>query len=245
MQNFLLILFEILGTVLAADFVAGFVHWLEDAYAREDTPILGPLVARGNIVHHHYPRYFTRLSWWQSSWDLLLFSTVLVLGAWALGLLTWEVWLFAVLITNANEIHKWEHRSRKENGPIISFLQDIRVLQTPRHHAVHHTNPKNVCYCTTTNLLNPMLDGLHFWDGLEWFLEKSFGIRRRADTSLPGHGPGPAWLEEYTRPVTSTRTTSCHRIKDGSILESVPSKACAKCRVKICPHAHRYPLPLG
>lgn len=197
MNTILLILLEFFATLLAADFAAGFVHWLEDAYAREDTPVIGPLIARANIVHHHYPRYFTRLSWWESSWELLVLSAVAVLGAWSLGLLTWQVWLFAVLATNANQIHKWAHRTRKENGPVISFLQDIRLLQTPHHHAIHHTNPKNVHYCTTTNLLNPVLDGLHFWEGLEYLLEKTLGLRRRPDTSLPGHGPGPEWLKEY------------------------------------------------
>jgi len=199
MTHLLLILLEIFATALVADFIAGFVHWLEDAYAREDTPILGPLVARTNIIHHHYPRFFTRLSWWQSSWDLLGLCAIIVFGAWELNLLTWEVWLFAVLTTNANQIHKWAHRTRRENGPIISFLQDIRLLQTPRHHALHHTNPKDCHYCTTTNFLNPVLDGVRFWAGLEWLLENVFGIRRRPDTSLPGHGPGPAWLEKYQR----------------------------------------------
>ncbi|HTB63826.1 MAG TPA: fatty acid desaturase CarF family protein [Opitutales bacterium] len=202
MPNFITILSflcKILATVLAADFVAGFVHWLEDAYAREDTPILGPLVARANIIHHHYPRHFTRLSWWQSSWDLLCLCALLVLAAWATGLLTWEVWLFAMLTTNANQIHKWAHRTRKENGPVISFLQDIHLVQTPRHHALHHTNPKECHYCTTTNLLNPILDGLRFWEGLECLLENLLGIHRRVDTSVPGHGPAPAWLHEIRR----------------------------------------------
>ncbi|MDB6015872.1 MAG: Kua-ubiquitin conjugating enzyme hybrid localization domain protein, partial [Pedosphaera sp.] len=38
----------------------GLVHWFEDAYVREGTPLIGRHVARPNIVHHHYPRYMTR-----------------------------------------------------------------------------------------------------------------------------------------------------------------------------------------
>jgi len=194
------ILLEALAVLLAVDFLAGVFHWFEDAYAREDTPFIGPLVARTNIIHHHYPRYFTRLTWWQSSWDLLCLNIAIVFAAWTLGLLTWEVWLFAAIATNANQIHKWAHRTRQENGPIISFLQDIRVLQTPRHHALHHTNPKECHYCTTTNLLNPILDRLRFWEALEWLLAHALGIHRRPDTSVPGHGPIPAWLDAYRRP---------------------------------------------
>jgi hypothetical protein len=199
MKTALLFLAKFIATVLAADFVAGLVHWLEDAYVREDTPIIGKHVARPNIVHHHYPRYMTRHTWWQTSCDLFLVSAAMVIGAWFMGLLSWEVWLFAVVSANANEFHKWEHRSRKENGPIISFLQDIRILQTAKHHARHHTDPKNSHYCTITNFLNPVLDGMNFWNGLEWALAKTVGLNRREDTSIRGHGPGPAWLVEYKR----------------------------------------------
>lgn len=199
MKTALFFLLKFIATVVAADFVAGLVHWLEDAYVREDTPIIGKYVARPNIVHHHYPRYMTRHSWLQTSFDLLVVSAVMVVAAWFMGLLSWEVWLFAILSANANEFHKWEHRTRKENGRIISFLQDIRVLQTAMHHARHHTDPKESHYCTITNFLNPVLDGINFWAGVEWLLAKTIGLERREDTSVRGHGPGPAWLAEYKR----------------------------------------------
>ena len=191
---------QFLATILAAEFAAGFVHWFEDAYIRNDTPLIGRFIGRPNTVHHHYPRYMTRNNWWQSSWDLVLLAAALVVGAWWAGLLTWHVWLFALLAANANEFHKWEHRTRKENGRVISFLQDLRLLQTSKHHAPHHTHPKNSHDCTITNVLNPVLDGIHFWDGLEWLLDKTIGLKRQPDTSVRGCGPGPAWLAEFRRP---------------------------------------------
>ena len=199
MKTACLILLKFVATVFLADFVAGLIHWLEDAYVREDTPLIGKRIARPNIVHHHFPRYMVRHTWLQTSWDLALASAALVIVAWLAGLLTWEVWLFAILSANANELHKWEHRTRKENGRLISFLQDIRLLQTARHHARHHTDPKNSHYCTITNVLNPVLDGVRFWDGLEWLLARTIGLVRREDSSVRGHGPGPAWLAEYRR----------------------------------------------
>jgi plasmanylethanolamine desaturase len=186
-------------SVFAAEFVSGMVHWFEDAYVREDTPLIGRHIARPNIVHHHYPRFMTRHSWWQSSWDLVCLSALLVIVAWICGVLNWEILLFAVVAANANELHKWAHRTRAENGPVISFLQDVKILQTARHHARHHTDPKNSHYCTVTNLLNPILDGIGFWDGLEWVLARTIGLQRRSDTSVRGFGPGPAWLVEYRR----------------------------------------------
>ena len=185
--------------VFTAEFAAGAVHWFEDAYVREDTPLIGRFVARPNIVHHHYPRYMTRHNWWQSSWDLCLLSALVVLIAWACGALNREVWLFAILAANANEFHKWAHRTKKENGPVITFLQKIGLLQSAQHHALHHTDPKNSHYCTMTNFLNPVLDGIRFWDGMEWALAKSVGLQRRPDTSVRGYGPGPGWLAEYRR----------------------------------------------
>ena len=193
----MLLLPEAVAVVLAADFSAGFVHWLEDAYIREDTPLVGKYVGRPNMIHHHFPRHFTRHSWWHSSGDLFCASALLLAVAWWFGFLTWQVWLFAALTTNSNEFHKWAHRTRSENGVVISFLQYVRLLQTARHHAIHHTDPKNSHYCVITNLLNPILDGIRFWAGLEWLLARAFGLRRRVDTSVHGCGPGPGWLEAF------------------------------------------------
>jgi hypothetical protein len=197
MKTVLSTILRISTTVLAAEFVAGLVHWFEDAYVREDTPLIGRIIGRPNTVHHHYPRYMTRHNWWQSSWDLVLPAAILVAVAWCFGFLTWQVWLFATLAANANEFHKWAHRTRKENGRLISFLQDIRLLQTAKHHSRHHTDPKNSHYCTMTNFLNPVLDTLRFWDGLERILAKTIGLHRCPDTSIRGFGPGPAWLRQY------------------------------------------------
>ena len=196
MIKLIVVVLQVVLIVMLADFAAGVVHWIEDAYVREDTPLIGSFIGKANVIHHHLPRYMTRNNWWQSSWDLLCISALMVAGAWALGVLTWQVWLFVAISANANEVHKWSHQTRKENGRIISFLQDAHVLQTPHHHAVHHTNPKNVRYCPITNLVNPILDGIHFWDGVELVLARTIKLNRRPDTSVPNNGPAPEWLGE-------------------------------------------------
>ena len=196
MNELINVLWQSLLVIMLADFVAGIVHWFEDAYVRETTPLIGSFIGKANVIHHHLPRHMTRNNWWQSSWDLVCFSALIVIGAWWLGLLTWHIWLFAVISANANQVHKWSHQTRKENGRIIAFLQKIRLLQTPHHHAVHHTNPKNVRYCPVTNLVNPILDTLRFWDCVEWVLARAIGLNRKPDTSLPGNGPAPVWLKE-------------------------------------------------
>jgi hypothetical protein len=180
----LVIALEIFGTILIADFASGFVHWLEDAYGHPDWPVTGKLVTRPNILHHHDPRYFTRHGWFHSSWLLLCVGLMIVLAAGLGGVLTWHVWLFAVLGGNANQIHKWSHRSVAENGALISLLQRLRLLQTPRHHAGHHTNPKNSHYCVLTDFLNPILDAIRLWDRFEEAIWTVFRVHRRVDASV-------------------------------------------------------------
>lgn len=209
MRSLCLILAQALGLVMLADFAAGVVHWIEDTYFDEDTPVIGPLVIRPNIVHHHLPRHFTRLSWWQSSADLLAIGALLLAAGWWFGFLSWQLWLFVVVSVNANQVHKWSHRTRTENGPVISWLQDIRVLQTPRHHAKHHTDPKNTFYCPVTNLVNPLLERVRFWDHAEKLVERVTGLTHRPDTSNRGAGPGPAWLTEFRPQPRSACPRSC------------------------------------
>jgi len=199
--------FQFMATLLLADFVSGFFHWLEDAYGNPNWPITGRLVTRPNILHHHDPRYFPRHNWFQSSWDLLCIGLLIVAVAWVCGLLNWQVFLFAILGVNANQVHKWAHRSPAENGPLICFMQRIRLLQTPRHHAGHHTDPKTSRYCVLTNFLNPVLDGLGLWHALEWLLRVLFGIRRREDASVQATSrsirPGLGFKSQ--RPLTRSR----------------------------------------
>jgi ubiquitin-conjugating enzyme E2 variant len=172
------------AAVLAADFISGAVHWAEDAYARPDTPIIGKLIANANIEHHAKPRAFVTRGWLESSWDLLLLGTAVIATAWWLDMLAWPVWLFVFCAVNANQVHKWAHSNPRENGAIVSFLQKIKLLQTQRHHGKHHSGMKDSHYCALTNVLNPVLDELGFWRGLERGIERLFGMQRRPDPTV-------------------------------------------------------------
>jgi ubiquitin-conjugating enzyme E2 variant len=199
MNDIITITLQAAGVILAADLSAGLIHWIEDAYIREHTPLIGKWIGRPNTIHHHLPRRMTRNSWLQSNWDQLLAVSLILIGAALAGRLSWQLWLFSLVAGNANEVHKWSHRTRKENGWLISKLQDLRILQTPHHHAIHHTNPKEVRYCPVTNVVNPVLDTLGIWAGLEWLLEHTLGLKRQPDTSVPGQGVPPEWIKEMRR----------------------------------------------
>ena len=172
-------LIELLLVVLLVDFVTGLGHWLEDSYGGPDTPWVGHSIILPNLEHHVRPRAFLAKSWWQSCGDLVTAGALLIAAAWALDALTWHVVVFAVLGSQANQVHKWAHQSAAEKGALVDALQRLRLLQTPREHGRHHSGDKDSHYCTLTNLLNPVLERLRFWRRLESLLERAFGLRKR------------------------------------------------------------------
>jgi hypothetical protein len=172
---------EIIIVILAADFLSGLFHWLEDSYGSPDWPIIGPLIIRPNMRHHEAPAEFTMNSWLKSAGILLVFGGAVLAVAWACGVLTWHVALFVLIAVNANEVHKWNHMPAKQRGRIVVALQKVALLQTPQHHGKHHSGRIDSHYCVITNLVNPMLEGLRFWRTLEWLIEYSFGIAKRRD----------------------------------------------------------------
>ncbi len=158
------------GSILLADLVSGTVHWAEDTYARfkpQRKVRLLNVIARDNAMHHRRPRDFLKRTWWQSSWDLLAIGAVILAAAYALGHLSWAVVLFVVLSINANQMHKWSHRNPRENPKLVTTLQRLHVLQSPRHHGKHHGGERNSHYCVVTNFLNPLLEEVNFWRRME------------------------------------------------------------------------------
>ena len=181
----LLIALQIIGCFAVTDFLSGLVHWLEDTYGNEKVPLLGKYVTLENNLHHQHPSYFTRLGWWKSSWMLYLLTTVLGLAAWGLGLFTWQLGLVLLIGANANQVHKWAHQSRRVNGPLVSRLQDWRLLQSPADHGRHHRRGRQGGYCVVTPWLNPVLDRTGFWVGIERAVERLGGPSPRDPDSGP------------------------------------------------------------
>lgn len=182
-----MIIISLLTSVTAADFLAGLVHWAEDAYARPGLPLVDK-IARENLEHHARPRAFVKKSWLSSSWDLLMLGT-LILGTAALThhLNSWLV-LFVVLTVNANQIHKWAHSNRQETPRFIRNLQQWQILQGPRQHGKHHAGERNSHYCVITNYLNPVLESVGFWNRLEAVILRVTGVKRRKDSDYEALG---------------------------------------------------------
>jgi ubiquitin-conjugating enzyme E2 variant len=167
--------------ILLVDFVSGIVHWTEDTFWTEHTPVLGKWIVSPNVVHHRDAGAFVRHSWFQSSWDLLVGGLVILGVARLTGILSWPVWLYVAISVNANQIHKWSHMRDCDIPAPIRFLQRCRILQSRAHHGAHHRGEKNSAYCVVTPFVNPVLDRLGFWRALERVLVPVFGAPRRED----------------------------------------------------------------
>lgn len=177
----LVVLAKIVAVWLAVDFISGCFHWLEDTYGNPFWPIVGRHVTKPNILHHYIPRAFVTNSWYLSSRLLILICALVVVASLALGVFSWMVALAAVIGANANHIHKSSHRTRHENGPFVVLLQRMKLIQSPSHHHRHHTHGKNSNYCVLTDFLNPVLDGIGFWRGLEWLIARTMNVKPRND----------------------------------------------------------------
>jgi hypothetical protein len=169
------------GLLLLADFIGGLFHWSEDTLGREDTPIWGAAFVRPNVIHHDTPGYMNTIPWMKNNASSAIALVVMLALFGAFGLLYWQVvFLFCATALN-QQAHRFSHAATVRLPPPIRWLQRARVLQEGRHHWKHHTEPHLTCYCVMTPWVNPVLDRLGFWRGMERVLAPVFGAPRRPD----------------------------------------------------------------
>ncbi|XZE36530.1 fatty acid desaturase CarF family protein [Pirellulaceae bacterium SH501] len=156
---------ELLVAWLLADFLSGVWHWIEDRYFEESWPIIGKYIAKPNTLHHAQPAAFLQNGYWTRNWTTILPAAI----AFAL----YPSWVF-VFVSQANEIHAWAHQ---KCSPFIRILQEVGVLQSPRHHGEHHRSPFEVRYCVMSDWLNPFLDAIEFWRWCEYLLSPFIPVK--------------------------------------------------------------------
>ena len=177
------VILEFALVILVTDFFSGLLHWIEDSYGDPDYPLTGRWITRPNNLHHINPKAFTTNSWLHSAAVLLIIAGAIVLAAWAFGILSWQLLLFVAIGINANELHKWNHLPQKKRPLIVNWLQRARILQSAKHHGKHHYGTKDSHYCVITDFVNPPLEAIRFWRGLEWLILKVFGVQKRMEPS--------------------------------------------------------------
>lgn len=184
------ILGELLLGWLLADLMSGFFHWFEDEIAEEDWPVIGPLITVPNRLHHHKPLVFLESTFVQRNWINTLLS--LLVGAGLAVVFGPHLWIAAAVAGGSivNEVHAWAHRP-KTVPRLVGILQETGLLQSHRGHAFHHRGEHNSAYCALTNFLNPILDAVKFWRGVEWMLDRGRRIASSVRERLR------AWPRQY------------------------------------------------
>jgi Lipid desaturase domain len=162
-------------SLVLGDLVSGLVHWTADTYFSEDTPIIGQSLVKPFRLHHLYPRDICTHDLVTTVGNVCILA-VPVLAVCISLFWFWEVssWLaFFILCVSlmslatvlTNQFHKWAHEEAPSR--FARLLQRTRLVLPPGHHQVHHTPPFNMHYCITNGWLNPLLNKIHFFRGLE------------------------------------------------------------------------------
>ncbi|HVS45443.1 MAG TPA: fatty acid desaturase CarF family protein [Verrucomicrobiae bacterium] len=173
------------GCILAVDFTTGIMHWAEDTWlSLGQSALLDRWIVNDNIEHHRQPGKIREGSYWQTNRVCIALSLI-VMGMLAFGHVhAWQAYAIVLMVSHSNQIHKWAHSSRVPR--IVGWLQSIGLLQSREHHAKHHKTPYAKRFCTVTNFLNPVLDGIGFWRGLEWTIERCGITVKRATPARAG-----------------------------------------------------------
>jgi hypothetical protein len=160
-----------------ADVITGITHWALDTYGSEDTPYVGYVLIKPFRMHHDYPTYMVQYDDAPTIANSAAGATPLQLGALYLATLGgwWSVLSMLIMISlfgavATNLFHKWAHMS--EPPRIGQMLQRMHLILTESHHEGHHHAPHKTGYCITNGWMNPVLDAMKFWRGMEFFLGK-------------------------------------------------------------------------
>jgi hypothetical protein len=166
---------EIIGQIivgwLLADFVGGVLHWLEDRVLTVSDSWIGTQVVEPAREHHDDPlamyRYAGLIERNWTTWLPTLAVSIALLSAFGPSLLWLSATIGGLVVY---EVHRAAHHPR-DLHPFVRVLQDVGVIQSPKHHAGHHRPPHQSRYCPLTDWLNPILDALRFWDRIERVLK--------------------------------------------------------------------------
>lgn len=162
-------------SLVLGDLVSGLVHWVADTYFSEETPIIGQSLVKPFRLHHLYPRDICTHDLVTTVGNVCIIAVpVLTFSIYVLW--TWDdsswvaflilcVALMSLATVLTNQFHKWAHQEQPSR--MVRWLQRTRLVLAPAHHQIHHTKPFNMHYCITNGWLNPLLNRIGFFRGME------------------------------------------------------------------------------
>lgn len=137
------------------------LNWLDD-------------VAKENDLHHRKPTAMLQSSGWTNMKSAAVVGWPVAASLWWFGCPMW-VWLVPFFAAFGNLVHRFAHTPRRQLPRYIQLLQDVGLFISYDHHDAHHRSmaqliPKHIAgykFCPMTNWMNPLLDGIQFWAGVE------------------------------------------------------------------------------
>lgn len=163
----------ILAGYIAADFVSGFVHWLNDTWFDEKV-FLGRRIAIAR-EHHTHPQNILGYTFLEQATVGSAPSVVLIGPVAAFVSLSpiSELSIFlmvvclevAVCLLFGTSLHNLGHRRGKFG--LTRFAQRWKLVMSPEHHQLHHRGDHSIRYCTVNGWADYPLDQLNFWRWLE------------------------------------------------------------------------------
>jgi ubiquitin-conjugating enzyme E2 variant len=167
--------------ILGADLTSGLVHWACDTWGSVNTPILGRLAIRTFREHHSDQKAITRHDFVETNGHNIALAVLpscvglYELGRGTLGstVAAMSLLSMAIFVGMTSQIHKWAHQ---QSPPVVvRWLQESRLILSPRHHDAHHHAPYDRNYCITTGWLNGPMKAIRFFETWERLITKLTG----------------------------------------------------------------------
>lgn len=172
MQNFIIVIIELIVIILLADLISGVAHWIQDRFDSKYLYALNNMIIYHATEHHETPDKLLQYTWLERNKTPFIALISITAISYFTNILYWEAFMFFFIFLFSGEIHYYSHQTPKNNGRFISFLQKMKLIQDPSHHATHHkTTTKH--YCIITNTLNPLLDFVRLFERMDNFLLRS------------------------------------------------------------------------
>lgn len=177
-------LFAILTGFVAADFISGISHWCFDTWFSPETPVIGRSFVRTFREHHVDPKAICRHDFLETNGSNMIAGGIIVLVGHAIESAGEEfgaavLLVAAVLASVTSQIRKWAHADRVPR--VVAWMQERRLVLSPRAHDAHHRAPYDRAYCITFGWLNDPLRIVRFFTSVERFIHAMTGAVPRRD----------------------------------------------------------------
>ena len=165
--------FTALTGYLTADFLSGVVHWAGDTLGDETTPVIGKNFVMPFRQHHVDPKEIATHDFIETNGNNCIVVLPPLATAYLLMPSETGFWFFsstlmgflALFIVATNQFHKWAHTDHPPRVAVL--LQRCGLILSPEHHNIHHAKPHDRHYCITVGWMNPLLNRIQFFRGVE------------------------------------------------------------------------------